>query len=127
MAKKNKKSKKSQRNLNTITKNDNLLRYKTDYTDIMDNRELKPLASDYPMDIFGKKADLYYDDKIRRTYDGKVKVYHSVRFNDPMRSVVCRRRKDRRKHLFIMRVIGRGRGVRKFRRRRMTRYSHISC
>lgn len=126
-SKKTKKSRPSQRALSKNTKRKLLRRVKSqDYTDIMDHRQKEVLASHYPRDIDGRESRIV--DR-RRRYDNKRKAtgYSNVRFINPMRAIVCRRRKNRRAVMFSLRIIGKGRGSGGFRRRVMKEFSHIYC
>lgn len=129
MKKKRKKSKKtSQRDLDKITKRELLRRdkyYKKDLTEIMDNRRIIMYSQGYPKDIDGRDSKIINQD-MEVNKNENFKGVPNQRFSNPNRSIVCRRREDRRRSLFALRKIGRGKGAGR-KRRVMTRYSSISC
>lgn len=92
----------------------------TDYA--QDRRLYTPIRRINPSTINNRPA------QIIAPRQGKSRDSFRFQFReDPRNITVCRRRTDRRRVLFQLKVIGRGRGGAGFKKRLMNELSHVRC
>lgn len=114
-----------QRHTTAITKRKPLLRIpRIEYSPIEDHRRHTPKRARLYYDIKGKEVDYALKDA-KGTYPGASQTKATVSFADPRSTIVCRRRSERRKSLFALKKVGKGR--RTFKKRKMRPESKIRC
>jgi len=118
--------KRRQRDVNSISKRRTLLpgrfRYKRNTRNLVvdDKRYFRPLMGDIALKDDGTSSRIIVSPKQK-----KRQTKSKLEFASPRRTVVCHRRKRRREQLFKMKIIGRGKGGPKIRRR--DRDSDVGC
>lgn len=115
-----------QRDATPITKSSKgLLRSKI-YRFERDERRFRPSIFHSALLDDGRPAGTHMEVQYTgRMADKDVPLREAMYFDEPLRVTVCKRRKERREILFRLQKLGRGKGVRRLRRRNA--YSDVIC
>lgn len=113
--------------LDSRIRRDNLRRQSLMLRQVQDRRYYEPNWIDGLKDVSGRPVQYSATTHVKGTNREIRLGLSQVGFRSPESVITCKRRNQRRRALFAIRKIGKGKGARRFKRRVYTEHSKIVC